>query len=305
MSALRQMVDDYLAVRRSLGHQLRFVGLWLIDFASFMEDSGNSIITTDLALSWANAASTPRQAANRLAALCPFAEFVRTLEPRTEVPSPDILPCHRQRPTPYIYSEEDVRALMEATRSLHGALRPLTYRTLIGLLATTGMRIGEARALDRADFDDHEGGLLIRRGKFGKSREVLLHPTTTSALLGYAEKRNRVFRRPQSDAFFISEASTRLQRCDVAVTWVSLVARVGLADRKPRRPRVHDLRHSFAVRTLVDWYRKGLDVQAMLPRLSTYLGHVKPSSTYWYLTAIPELVGLAAERLDRVQRGRS
>jgi integrase len=174
-----------------------------------------------------------------------------------------------------------------------------TSSTLFGLLAATGMRVGEALALDRTDFDRHDGVLTIRCGKFGKSREVPLHPSAQAALRAYERERDRVIPRPTCLACFLSGKGTRLIRQNVNVTFWRVLRHAGLWDRNPRRPRIHDLRHSFAVQTLCDWYRSGANVETKIPLLSTYLGHVNPSSTYWYLTAVPELVGLAAQRLER------
>jgi integrase len=227
-----------------------------------------------------------------------LARYARTIDARTEIPPKDVLPQIRPRHQPYIYSDADVTALMTATRRIRDPFRAHTYRTLIGLLASSGMRVGEAIALDRTDLDHERGVVTVRDGKFGKSREIPLHSTTLEALEEYARHRRRRFPRTRNLAFFLSLAETRLLYKDVHPAFLRLVEGAGLADRKPHRPRIHDLRHSFAVRTLVDAYRGGLDVERRLPLLSTYLGHVSPSSTYWYLSAIPELLGVAARRLE-------
>lgn len=299
MIDLKRAIDDYLTVRRSLGYKLEQHGRLLPSFAAYLERSGGSFITVPLVLAWAaSPPATTKSAARRVGIVRRFAQYVRTLDPRTEVPSPELVPYCKERLASYLYSSEDVRALMEATaRELHGSLKPFTYATLLGLLAAAGIRVGEAIALDRSDVDLVEGLLTIRTGKFGKSREVPLHPTTVAALQAYAYERDRAFRRCRSPSFFISQTTTRLIYKNVHVGFRRLVRRAGLADQ-PRQPRIHDLRHTFAVRTLLDWYRAGVDVEARLPLLSTYLGHVNPSSTYWYLTAAPELMGLAAERLE-------
>jgi len=298
--SLRSMLEDYLSVRRSLGYKLKDEGKLLSDFVAHVERSGDLFITTSLALAWASRVkATMNTQAKRLSLVRSFAKYVRTLDPRTEIPPPGLLPFHRSRPTPYLYSDDDVRALIRAARDLDGCLRPSTYVTLIGLLATTGIRVGESIALDCSDVDWREGLLVIRQGKLRKSREVALHPTTKAALEAYRQERDRVFPRSRAVSFFVSEVGTRLLRQNVHATIFGLIDRAGLAGRSPRRPRIHDLRHSFAVRTLVNWYQAKLDVEPRLPLLSTYLGHVSPSSTYWYLTAAPELMALAAQRLDR------
>jgi len=176
---------------------------------------------------------------------------------------------------------------------------------LIGLLVVTGLRIGEALRLDRDDVDLDDGVLRIRLSKFGKSREVPLHPSTVDALAAYACRRDELYRRPRDPSFFVSTAGTRLRYDSTHVAWLDLVRRAGLQPRSTRcRPRPHDVRHSFAVRTLLGWYQDGADVASCLPLLSTYLGHVHPANTYWYLSAAPELLSLIAARLDAAERPR-
>jgi len=303
MSNLHRILLDYVALRRSLGFKLEREGQLLPDFVAYLEKSGSQVITVPLALAWAkqSADATPYWWAARLAMVRGFARYARTIDSRTEIPPEDVLPRVRSRHQPYIYSEADIRALMDATHRVYRLRDPFrshTYRTLIGLLASTGMRIGEAIDLDHTDLDRDQGIITVRHGKFGKSREVPLHPSTLDALLEYARHRNQRFTHPKSSAFLLSLAATRLVYQNVHLTFLRLVEWAGLANRKPRRPRIHDLRHTFAVRTLADAYRAGLDVERQVPVLSTYLGHVAPSSTYWYLSAVPELLGVAARRLE-------
>jgi len=298
MTSVRQAAEDYLAMRRALGYALEQDGRRLIEFVSFLERFGHAHLTTDAALTWATTAPTTGAAARRLAFVRLFAKFLHAIDPRTEIPPQDLLFHSPSRKSPYVYSDGDVCALIRATRTLQGSLRPATYATLFGLLATTGMRVGEATGLDRADFESREGVLTVRGSK-GKSRHVYLHATARDALRAYARKRDRAFPRPKSPSFLLSEVGKCLLRQNVHETFLILLGRAGLVDRKPRRPRIHDLRHSFAIQTLEDWYREGVDVERRLPRLSTYLGHAGPASTYWYLSATPELLGLAAERLGR------
>jgi integrase/recombinase XerD len=304
MTDLRQILCDYLSVRRSLGFKLERMGKLLADFIAFLADSGADVITTPLAVDWAckSTAASARSSAQRLAMVRAFARYVHTIDPRTEIPRPDLLPYIKRRLPPYIYDDTEITALLSATGRSGDPFRAHTYGTVIGLLASTGMRVGEAIALDRKDVDDAEKVITIRDSKFGKSREVPLHPTTFEALADYARARDRRFRRSSNHAFFVSLAGTRLFYTNVHLTFLKLVDWAGLAQRKPRRPRIHDLRHTFAVRTLIDtlidWYQAGLDVERQLPLLSTYLGHVSPSSTYWYLSAVPQLLGVAARRLQ-------
>lgn len=299
MSALHRALDEYLRVRRALGFALEREGRLLPQFVSFVEDHDSAYITVPLAIRWAIASpgGSPTQSHVRLRMVRGFAKYLAALDSRTEVPSRGLLPASRNtRPTPYIYTDDEIDALVRAARFLRN-LKSATYATLIGLLAATGMRVGEAIALDRCDVDCREDVLVIRQGKFGKSRELLLHPTTTQALRGYASARDRALPHPRSPSFLLSLAGTRLHYKNVHSSFLRLVRHAGLADQR-QRPRLHDLRHSFAVTTLVRWYREGVDVEARLPSLSTYLGHVAPSSTYWYLTATPQLLQLARQRTE-------
>ena len=233
-----------------------------------------------------------------------FASYLHALDPVHELPPKDLLPRQTRRMTPYLYSDQEIRALMAAASSLRSPLRQATYRTLIGLLSVTGMRVGEAIRLDDRDVDLRHGVLTVRETKFGKSRELPLHRSTVDALRAYLRLRDRHQPTRVSDPVLISPAGTRLLYCNVSHTFVQLVERAGLRSRSARcRPTLHGLRHSFAVRTLLDWYRAGVEVQPRLPLLSTYLGHVHPKDTYWYLTAAPELLQLAAGRLEHSQEG--
>lgn len=300
MSALRQALTDYLELRRGLGFKLVREGLLLPGFVASIARTRKCFITAAWAVSWATrpAGATPQWHATRLRLVRGFARYAHALDPRHEVPPPDLLPCRPLRRSPFLFSTEDVCALMNATQHLNG-LRPHTYSTLIGLLAVTGMRVGEAIGLDIADVDLADGIVTVRGGKFGKSRQVPVHPSTRTALETYAKRRDRFFRgRDKASAFFVSLTGTRLNYNNVQLTFSRLVDQGGLGESKPR-PRLHDLRHSFAVSTFADWHRAKGDVEARLPALSTYLGHVGPNSTYWYLSASPELMGLAARRLER------
>lgn len=300
MSDLHQILRDYLSLRRSLGFKLEREGSLLPDFVAFLDQSGSPVITSALAFAWAKqpAAATAYWWATRLSMVRAFARYVRTIDAKTEVPPDDVLPRSRPRQQPYIYSAADVMGLMAVTRQIRDPFRAHTYRTLIGVLASTGMRVGEVIGLDRTDLDREEAVITVRDSKFGKSREVPLHSTTLEAIEDYARHRRRRFSRPLSPAFLLSLAGTRLHYKNVHLAFLRLVQWAGLSEGKPRRPRIHDLRHSFAVRTLTDAYRAGLDVERQLPLLSTYLGHVNPSSTYWYLSAVPELMDVSARRLE-------
>jgi len=297
---LRKALADYLDLRRSLGFKLQWADQRLSGFLDHLEEAGSPVITIPLALSWARqpTGAKPGWWAMRLGLVRGFARYVHTLDPRTEIPPADLHRRTKTRQALHLYSDSDVRALMDAAQELKDPFRALTCSTLIGLLAVSGMRVGEAIGLDRDDLDWKEAVLTIRHAKFDKSRQVPLHPTALDALKRYAVMRDRRFRRGASFAFFLSLAGKRLIYQNVHFTFHRLVDRAGLADRKPRRPRIHDLRHSFVLWTLRDWYRSGTDVERRLPLLSTYLGHVDPSTTYWYMTAAPELLCTAAKRLE-------
>jgi len=302
MSELRDALDGYLALRRGMGFKLERPGQLLADFVSFAERAGAPTVTTELALAWATApaGADPGWWRGRLAAIRPFARYLSALIPGTEVPPAGVLPGPvSRRAAPYLYSLAEITALMTAAAAIRTPLRAATYQTLTGLLAVTGMRAGEAIRLDQPDVDLRTGLLTIRQSKFGKSRQLPLHATTVAALAGYVALRDRQHPRPATPAFFVSLTGTRLIYKNVHYTFHRLTQAAGLAPRSPRcRPRIHDLRHSFAVAALLGWHQDGGDIAARLPLLSAWLGHADPASTYWYLTGTPELLALAGQRLE-------
>lgn len=302
MIALQPALADYLAVRRTLGYKLQRTEKLLQQFIAYLEAVGAHHVTVDAALAWATLPADGDVSwwTGRLTVVRRFATYLRSLDPETEVPPTDLLPGRSHRAVPYLYNDQEIVALMDATRILRFPLRMLTYRTLIGLLAVTGMRVGEAIRLDRADLDLEHGLVTIHLSKFGKSRELPLHSTTLDALTDYLGRRDELHSHPKAPSLFISPAGTRLRYCNVHWTFLRLVREAGLTPRSTTcRPRPHDLRHSFAVKTILDAYRANADVAARLPLLSTYLGHVNPAHTYWYLSAAPELLALAGQRLER------
>jgi integrase len=301
MSALFAALECYVALRRSMGFKLERAGKLLAQFVAYCEAAGAESVTIQLALGWATLpeGGDPGWAAHRLSVVRGFAKHLAFLDTRTEVPPADLLPARSHRATPYLYSEDEVRRLMAAAVTLRSPLRRATFSTLLGLLWVTGMRVGETLRLDRDDVDLTHGILVVRKSKFGKSREIPVHESTTAALHAYAKQRDELCRQAISPAFLVSLAGTRLRYDNFHVVFLSFVRKAGIKKRSAAcRPRPHDLRHSFAVRTLIDWYRDGVNVEARLPWLSTYLGHVHPANTYWYLSAAPELLGLAAQRLE-------
>lgn len=302
MSPLRQALVDYLSVRRALGYKLERDENLLAQFLTYLEDLGQQHLSTETALAWATLPTGAHRSwwSCRLSIIRGFATHLRTIDPETEVPPSDLLPWRPCRATPYLYSEEEITALVAVTATLRTSHRVATYRTLIGLLAVTGMRVGEAIALDRGDFDSINGLLIVRQGKFGKSRELPLHSTTVDTLRRYLRRPDRPRSAVSVPALFVSGVGTRLLYSSIQYTFRQLVGRAGLKSRSAScRPRLHDLRHSFAIFTLLDCYRDGSDTAVQLPLLSTYLGHVDPAKTYWYLSATPELLALAGSRLER------
>jgi len=299
MSTLNTHVEDYLRLRRALGFKLEREGQWLAELAAHVDAAGAATLTSELAIGWASqrVSAGPNGWAKRLGVARKFATYLQTIVPATEVPPSGVFPARRHRPTPYLWSPQDIQGLLEGARALVSPLRAATHETIFGLLAASGMRIGEAVGLQRDDVDLSAGVITIRHAKFDRSRLVPMHPTTTEALRRYTAERDRMCPRPASTAFFVSSVGTALDRSGVGKTLRQITTAMGIRTETVH-PRVHDLRHSFAVRTLIEWQRSGVSVAERIGVLSTYLGHVSPADTYWYLSASPELMALAAERLD-------
>jgi integrase/recombinase XerD len=300
MRSLGEHVDDYLRLRRGLGYKLERHGRLLPQLVAYLETAGASTITSELAISWARrpTAAHPRYWAARLAVARGFAAYMQTIDPRTEVPPADVFAVRYRRPTPYLWSQQDIGRLLEAARALRPPLKAASFEALFGLLAVSGMRVGEAVALDLDDVDLERGVITIREqtAKLERARLVPLHPTTVEALEQYGRTR-RLCPSPRSRAFFLSGAGTRIDRSAVSKTLRKITIALGLRTDTVR-PRAHDLRHGFAVDTLIAWQRAGVRIDEQIALLSTYLGHISPADTYWYLTATPELMGAAAQRLQ-------
>lgn len=305
---LRDQLADYLTLRRALGYRLERPEKLLNQFLEHLEHHSEEVITVAGALDWARqpASGASNWWAYRLGVVRGFATYLHAINPVHEVPARGLLPQRPLRASPHLYSNVEIAELIAATQALRTPIRRATFATLIGLLATTGIRIGEAIGLDRGDVDFPSGRLTVRSGKFGKTRELALHPSTIDALRAYRRLRDRSAPRTGTPAFFVSTAGTRLIYCNVHNTFHRLVADVGLTPRSAScRPRIHDLRHTFAVNTMLDAYAAGEDGQARLTLLSTWLGHVHPRHTYWYLSAAPELMALAGQRLEAHLTGES
>jgi integrase/recombinase XerD len=300
MSELAGHLADYLALRRALGFKLKREGDELPKLVAYLEAAGSATLTAELAIAWAVLPQQvqPIRWAHRLGSARGFARYLATIDPATEVPPRDVFGARQVRPAPYLWSEAEVRRLLEAARGIRPPLRAATHEALFGLLAVSGMRLGEAIGLERDTVDLDAGMLTIREAKFGRSRLVPLHPSAAAALRAYAARRDRLCPTPRSRTFFLSSVGTALLAGGVHHTFNQITTALGLRTATVR-PRLHDLRHSFAIHTLIDWQRSGADVGARMAALSTYLGHVNPAGTYWYLSAAPELMELAAARLDR------
>jgi integrase len=299
-----EAVAEYLSIRRAMGYKVERHERLLGQFVNYLHQVAATTVTTEHALAWATL--PPRGKGtwwpDRLSIVRGFASHLATIDPATEVPPVDLLPSRRRRATPYLYSTQDMAEMLAAAGRLRSPWRAITYQTLLGLLAVTGMRIGEAIRLDHDDVDLDLGLLLVRDTKFGKSRELPLHPTTVAAIESYIVKTNA--RKPISPALFVSTTGTRLRYRNVCDTFHQIIAAAGITPRTPScRPRLHDIRHTFAVNTMLDAYRDHDDVNRVVPLLSTYLGHVDPAATYWYLSAAPELLALAGQRLHEHVEG--
>jgi integrase/recombinase XerD len=302
VSALEQALADYLQLRHSLGHELAEAGWLLPRFVAYLEAHDSSTVTIEAALGWAqqsNASPMSTVGPRRMTAVRGFARYLAGFDAGTEIPPLGLMPYRQRWRRPFIYSPADINAVMSQARSsISSPLRAATYNTLIGLLAASGLRIGEAIKLDRSDVDWAKGVLLIRESKFGKSRLVPLQASSMQALDAYSTLRNELQPRPKEPCFFVSQTRKRLLYEVICPTFRRLIDTAGVGTGALSPPRLHDLRHTFAVRTLLGWYRSGEDVQAKMPSLSTYLGHREPASTYWYLSAAPELLALAAVRQE-------
>lgn len=303
MKPLRQAIDDYIKLRRSLGFKLRDMADDLRNFATFLEQKAAPFVTTELAMEWAMppADHQPSDWAQRLSFVRVFARHWHATDRRTEIPPTGLLPFRSPRARPYLYSELEIQNLLAAALKLSPSegLRPRTYHCLFGLLAVTGLRISEALQLEQPDVDLGEGLLTIRQTKFGKTRLVPLHTSTRDVMADYARHRGRFLRNASSLCFFRNDHGRRLEGSAVRRTFYDLSRQIGLRGPEDHKgPRLHDFRHRFAVRTLVQWYRSNEDIERRLPVLSTFLGHGHVADTYGYLSVEPELMGLATRRLE-------
>ncbi|MDN5853976.1 MAG: tyrosine-type recombinase/integrase [Actinomycetia bacterium] len=300
MNALKASLDDYLSLRRALGHKLADHERHLRRFVAGLDDAGATFVTLADVLAFVlDPAINPTSSvpAHRLTAVRGFVRFLSASDARNQVPPCGLVAYRPSGRIPYLFTDEDVAALVRAVRALTpSAFRAETVTTVIVMLAVTGMRVGEALGLDCGDVDFDRAIIKVRDTKFGKGRDLVVSASTRDALAGY--RSHRAGRQPTTTRLFVSLAGTPVDYSNFSLTFRRAVAAAGLGAGAATRPHIHDLRHAFAVRSLVDWYRDGLDVEALLPRLSTYLGHREPRFTYRYLTGSPELLAHAAARLD-------
>ena len=307
MSTAKSMVtlaQEYLDYRRGLGFELKIEGQQLLRFAEYADQSGHQgAITTELALRWSRLPEDASRLyqAKRLEVVRCFAKYRSIFDPNTEIPPNGIFGKAHQRTAPHIYSDKELRDLLEAAAQLSpaGGLRARTYSTLFGLLASTGLRISEALRLRREEVDLEQGILKIVETKFHKSRLVVVHPSTRERLRAYARVRDQHHPIAESEMFLLSQRGRALKYSTVRDTFRSICDRLKWeSNGGRRRPRMYDLRHTFACRRLLQWYRDGVDVDHAMASLSTHLGHSKVTDTYWYITGIPELMKIAAERFE-------
>jgi integrase/recombinase XerD len=307
MTTLSQRLDGYLAVRRSLGYDLSFSGRVLRRFAAFADGEGVDHVTVDLFLRWKAAFGSANNNtwSARLGMVRVFAGWLQGHDARTEVPPPGLISGKLRRTRPHIYTNVDIIMIVTRAARLPSryGLRGWTCSTLFGLIAVTGLRISEAIGIDDHDIDLDEGVITVRRGKNGKARFVPIVPSTIDRLRAYRTERTRLLG-ATSGPFFLIEGGKRPTDCYARYNFAVVSQGIGLREtqhfcKHGRGPRIHDLRHTFAVRTIMDWYRKGLDPDREMIKLSTYLGHSKPDHTYWYIEAVPELLHLASTRAER------
>jgi integrase/recombinase XerD len=307
MTSLTLRLEHYLAIRRSLGYDLSFSERVLRRFTAFADAEGADHVTVGLFLRWKEhfGSANNNTWSARLGMVRVFAAWLQGVDSRTEVPPAGLICGKLRRTRPYIYTDDQIAEIVTEAARLSSAygLRGLTCSTLFGLIAVTGLRVSEAIGLDEKDVDLGEAVLTVRHGKNGKHRFVPLSACAVDRLGTYRAERNRIAGVSPSP-FFLLESGQRPTDCGARYSFAQVCQRIGLPNRQAfnkhgRGPRIHDLRHTFAVRTIMDWYRKGLDPDREMIKLSTYLGHAKPEHTYWYIEAVPELLRLACERAER------
>jgi integrase len=304
---LSEELARYLSIRRNLGFDLRTDERILRRFVQHAETVDVQYVSIELFIGWRKAFGNANQStwSRRLGIVRVFAQWLHGIDHHHEIPPHGLVPDRTQRSRPYIYSPEEIRDLIRLAGELPSVngIRSLTYPVLFGLIAATGLRISEALSLDCSDVDLDAGVLTIRRGKLGKARLIPLSNTTVTQLGAYTKERDRLLER-KSQPFFVADRGERVSDCGARYNFAVISQSLGLRSKQRfykhgRGPRIHDLRHTFAVRTMISWYRSGLDPSREMIKLTTYLGHSHPGHTYWYIEAVPELLVLASERAEQ------
>lgn len=298
-------IEEYVAYRRNLGYRLDGDRGELLRFAKFASSTGHRHVTTEIVLRWVQLAQSANNQHRRFERVRSFTKYLAIYEPETEIPPREILRLKCHRPEPYIYSEQEIMNLLQVCGQLTppGGLRPWTYQTLFGLIAATGLRLSEALKMNRDDVDLDQGVITVRETKFYKSRLVPVHSSTREMLRQYADLRDRYHPYPKSNTFLISEKGSALPNPTVHRVFQKLRRRLGWKCRNGKKsPRIHDLRHTFVCRRILRWYEEGINVNQSIPFLSAYLGHVKVTDTYWYLTGVPEIMAVTARRFEQFAR---
>lgn len=308
MNSLFEYAKQYLSMRRNLGFKLRGYDRLLRSFIEYLDSQNHDAISAQAALQWATLppAVKPIRWSQRLCAVRGFAQYLHGMDPTVEIPSQDLITARRYRQNPYLFTQADIARLLEVAATLDPALRAAAYQSLFGLLAVTGMRVGEALSLDREHINLSTGVVEITDTKFRKNRQIPLHSSSVSALRHYTKVRDKWCSSPNTPSFFLSTRGTRLSYSCVNGVFHRCIGQIDLENSTENRPvHMHGLRHSFAVATLREWYRSGATIEAKLPILSAFLGHACPASTYWYLQSCPQLMQLAAQRAEQLRRSPS
>ncbi len=307
MTSLAERLRSYLAVRRGLGCDLATTERILRRFVAFAEQEQAEFLSPMLFLRWKEqfGSANNNTWSARLGIVRRFAGWLQGFDSRNEVPPANLVTGRLRRARPYIYTIEQITQIVATAAQLPSdyGLRGLTCATLFGLIAVTGLRISEAIGLDDGDVDLNEAVVTVRQSKNGKSRWLPISSSTAQRLAAYRRIRTRVGNL-QQPSFFQWDNGRRPTDCGLRYNFALVSQQLGLREpsrlrKHGRGPRVHDLRHTFAVQTILGWYRHGLDPDREMAKLSTYLGHSGPNGTYWYIEAVPELLRLAAERAER------
>ncbi|MBF0365513.1 MAG: tyrosine-type recombinase/integrase [Oligoflexia bacterium] len=303
MKTLKKRLDEYIKMKRLMGFKMQRSEYELKRFIDFIAKKNKKTITLELVLSWIKRSKTSRNITKRkhLVMIRKFLCFLNQEDTKIPIPNLNLIPIEaNQKYKPYVYTDKEIKEILKATRILTNFCQH-TYETLFGLLAVTGMRIGEAIRLNQEDFNEKDGVLLIRDSKFGKFRELVLHKTTVKALQRYLLFKKKYFKIIPTNAFFISMSRKRLIYENINFIFIKILGPAGLKTTKPNRPRLHDLRHTFAIRSIIDCYKSKGNCEKRLYELSTYMGHSSPANTYWYLTAVPELLAEGVKKLEKTK----